>query len=80
MTTPPRLAPLLAQFDYAWERRAQRLEGLTDGGYFWEPVPGCWNVRPRADCRTSDWAGGGEWVQEFELPDPEPAPFTTIAW
>jgi hypothetical protein len=80
MTIPPRLAPLLAQFDYAWERLTQRLEGLTDAEYFWEPVAGCWTVRPRAACRTSAMLGGGAWVQELELPDPQPAPFTTIAW
>jgi hypothetical protein len=23
-----------------------RLDGLTDDEYFWEPAPGCWSVRP----------------------------------
>jgi len=23
-----------------------RLDGLTDEEFFWEPVPGCWSVRP----------------------------------
>jgi hypothetical protein len=25
-------------------------------------------------------AGAGEWVADFAFPEPEPAPFTTIAW
>jgi len=63
MTTPPRLIPLLAQFDFARERLANRLAGpagdsgdgvriaiagLTDGEYLWEPAPHCWSIRPRA--------------------------------
>ncbi|BCM65238.1 MULTISPECIES: DinB family protein [unclassified Streptomyces] len=63
MTTPPRLGPLLDQFDFACERLVGRLRGpvmdsgdgtdtpvgpLTDEEYLWEPVPGCWSVRRRA--------------------------------
>ena len=32
--------------DYAWQRLLDRFEGLTDEEYLWEPVPGCWTVRP----------------------------------
>ncbi|MEU0740827.1 DinB family protein [Streptomyces sp. NPDC006134] len=61
---PPRLAPLLEQFDFARRRLVERLAGpvvdsgdgteiqvapLTDDEYFWEPVPDCWSVRRRAD-------------------------------
>ncbi|MEO3813241.1 DinB family protein [Sphaerisporangium sp. B11E5] len=64
MATPPRLVPLLAQFDFARERLAGRLAGpamdsgdgtevavvpMTDEEYLWEPVPGCWSVRRRPD-------------------------------
>ncbi|MFF9281758.1 DinB family protein [Streptomyces griseosporeus] len=64
MTTPPRLSPLLEQFDFARERLTARLTGpvmdsgdgsdtkvgpLTDEEYLWEPVPGCWSVRRRTD-------------------------------
>ena len=49
MTIPPRLAPLLAQFDFARERLAERLAGLTDEEYRWEPVPGCWSIRRRLE-------------------------------
>ncbi|MEU8970713.1 DinB family protein [Streptomyces monashensis] len=63
-TPPPRLSPLLDQFDFARERLLRRLTGpvmdsgdgtdtrvepLTDDEYFWEPVPGCWSVRRRTD-------------------------------
>ncbi|MGW1596490.1 DinB family protein [Streptomyces sp. NPDC002343] len=64
MTVPPRLLPLLEQFDFARERLAGRMAGpvmdsgdgtdtpvgpMTDAEYFWEPVPGCWSVRRRGD-------------------------------
>jgi len=80
MTTPPRLGPLLAQFDFALDQLVTRLGGLSDAEYFWEPVPGCWSIRPRGQQRTTGVRGGGAWVLERETPDPEPAPFTTIAW
>ena len=54
---------------YATMRR--RLDGLGDDEFWWEPVPGCWTVR-RTDA--------GRWAADYELPDPEPAPLTTIAW
>ncbi|WP_406416997.1 DinB family protein [Streptomyces sp. NBC_00873] len=64
MATPPRLIPLLQQFDFARGRLADRLAGpvmdsgngtdvevppMTDAEYLWEPVPDCWSVRRRAD-------------------------------
>ena len=57
-----------------------RLEGLTDDEYFWEPVPGCWSIRPRARASTALAAGKGELVIDFEFPEPTPSPVTTIAW
>ncbi|MFB7668547.1 DinB family protein [Kitasatospora sp. NPDC056138] len=63
MTTPPRLVPLLQQFDFARKRLTDRLTGpvmdsgngtdvevgpMTDQEYRWEPVPGCWSVRQRS--------------------------------
>ncbi|WP_392668215.1 DinB family protein [Streptomyces sp. LN785] len=64
MATPPRLIPLLQQFDFARERLADRLTGpvmdsgngtdievppMTDEEYLWEPVPDCWSVRRHAE-------------------------------
>ena len=59
---------LADQLDYHWTNQLRpRLEGLTDEEYFWQPVPDCWTVHP----------DGGI---DFTFPQPEPAPFTTIAW
>ncbi|MCV7431864.1 DinB family protein [Mycolicibacterium bacteremicum] len=59
---------LADQLDFHWENQLRpRLEGLRDEEYFWAPVPDCWTVHP----------DGGV---DFAYPQPEPAPFTTIAW
>ncbi|HLS46363.1 MAG TPA: DinB family protein [Ornithinicoccus sp.] len=71
----------LEQLTWHWEAQARpRLEGLTDAEYLWEPTEGSWSVRPRADARTAQAAGGGELVIDFEYPEPSPVPLTTIAW
>lgn len=56
---------------------------LTDEEFFWEPFPDSWSVRPRADCRTRNPFGSGEWVADFDgrlaaLQWQEP--LTTVAW
>ena len=74
-------AQLTEQLRFHWDIAARpRLEGLTDAEYFWEPVDGCWSVRTRGESTTPIQAGAGEYVIEFEIPEPEPAPVTTIAW
>lgn len=99
MATPPRLIPLLKQFDWARKRLADRMAGpagdsgdgvsieitgLTDDEYLWEPVPGCWSIRPRAagpGPGATVLAGAGDWGRDSALPaHPWPPPFTTIAW
>jgi len=74
--------PLLRdQFEWHWRGAARpRLEGLTDEEYFWEPVPGCWSVRPRGTGNAPIEAGRGDLTVEYASPQPDPAPFTTIAW
>jgi hypothetical protein len=57
--------------DEVWRRLRARVEGLVDDEYLWEPAPGCWTIRRRAD---------GTWTADGTLPRPEPEPFTTIAW
>jgi hypothetical protein len=76
------LAPHLAeQLTWHWDRQLRpRLEGLTDEEYRWEPVHGCWNVRPRGTSTTSVQAGTGAFTIDFEHSPPQPAPVTTIAW
>jgi hypothetical protein len=55
-------------------RLADRLRGLDDAEYLWEPVPGCWSVRPAEDGWRADTAADGT---HFAA---DPQPFTTIAW
>jgi hypothetical protein len=80
MPIPPRLRPLLMQFDHERNRLATRLVGLTDDEYLWEPASGCWSVRRREQTEAKHPYGGGGWVIEFERPEPDPPPFTTLAW
>ncbi|WP_280257954.1 DinB family protein [Nocardia wallacei] len=74
--------PLLReQLRWHWSHQLRsRLEGLTDDEYFWEPVPDCWNVRPRGTGTAPVQAGAGAMTIDFAFPPPEPPPFTTIAW
>lgn len=59
---------LADQLDFHWSNQLRpRLQGLTDDEYFWQPVPDCWTVH----------RDGGV---DFVYPEPEPTPFTTIAW
>lgn len=56
--------------DTVWARTRQRLDGLTDDEYRWEPAPGPWSIRVRPDGTPfHEWA-----------PIVYPDPFTTIAW
>ena len=61
---------LLRQFDLQWN--LDQSGDLTDEEYLWEPVPGCWSLRPTGP--------GGRGEIEQGWPDPQPAPVTTIAW
>ena len=82
MTTAPDYpALLLEQLDFHWQHQLRpRLDGLTDEEYLWEPVPGCWSVRPRGTSSAPVLGGSGAFTIEFAYPEPEPAPVTTIAW
>jgi len=57
--------------DYTWQRLIDRLAGLTDEEYFWEPVAGSWSIRAGPD---------GTWTWDFAWSEPDPPPVTTIAW
>jgi hypothetical protein len=67
------LGPLLIdQLTFYWDTHLwPRLGGLTDEEYLWEPVPGCWSLRP---------ARHGGFRLEGRRPEPSPPPVTTIAW
>jgi hypothetical protein len=74
-------AALLDQLTFHWDTTLRpKLDGLTDDEYLWEPVEGCWSLRPRAQARTPMVGGSGDLVAEFAFPEPEPPPVTTIAW
>ena len=52
---------LLAQLEWHWSNQLRpRLDGLTDDEYLWEPVPGCWSVRPRDEATAPTTAVPGE--------------------
>lgn len=68
MNTTTRTDQLVEQLDFHWRTALRpRLDGLTDDEYFWEPVPNCWTVHP-------------DGAIDFTYPEPDPPPFTTIAW
>jgi hypothetical protein len=74
-------AELAGQLESHWQDQLRpRLDGLSDEEYFWEPVPGSWNVRPRTDATPPDAPGSGDYTVDFAFPQPDPAPVTTIAW
>ena len=65
------------QLSWHWQHQLRpRLEGLTDDEYFWEPVEGCWNIRPR----HGTGPGAGEWTADWADPEPPVPPVTTIGW
>jgi hypothetical protein len=66
-----RVQLLLHQMDGVYARLRERLAGLTDDEYFWEPAPGCWTIHRDES---------GAWVADYAEPDPDPAPVTTIGW
>ena len=75
-----RLGLLLDQYDTSYQMLRERLEGLTDAEYFWEPTPSCWRICRRSEAKTAQVGGKGEWVMEYEPRDPQPPPITTLAW
>ncbi|PRX44917.1 DinB family protein [Prauserella shujinwangii] len=82
LTTHLTWNPLLRdQLGWHWTHQLrERLVGLTDDEYFWEPVPGCWSVRPRGTSSAPLQGGPGAMTIDFAMPPPDPPPFTTIAW
>lgn len=64
---------IVNQLEFHWDTLLRpRLEGLTDDEFFWEPVAGCWSLRPGPN---------GGFVLDGGRPGPgEQPPFTTLAW
>jgi DinB superfamily len=64
---------LRRQWRASADRLDRRLGGVADAEFFWEPAGSCWTVRP-------DPSRAGRYVIDYEEPEPEPPPLTTIAW
>ncbi|MDQ2838941.1 MAG: DinB family protein [Actinomycetota bacterium] len=74
-------AELLDQLDGHWTHQLRpRLAGLTDEEYFWEPVEGCWNIRPRGEGQPGLAIGRGPFTFDLIRGVPTPGPVTTIGW
>ncbi|NUS92832.1 MAG: DinB family protein [Nocardia sp.] len=72
---------LREQWEWHWNHQLRaRLTGLTDEEYFWSPVPDSWSVCPRGSSSAPIQAGAGDFTIDFAFPQPDPPPFTTIAW
>ena len=61
--------------------------GLTDEELLWEPMPGCWSVRPVEESKTATPFVVGGWEADFDTPLVMAAidgkaiePLTSIAW
>lgn len=64
---------LTDQLDRHWRTQPRpRLDGLTDAEYRWEPVAGCWSLRPRGEETTPMAAGDGGGA--YERPTGRSAP------
>lgn len=59
------------QFDLAARFLDSVLDGLSDDECRWEPAQPCWTVRADAT---------GVWHADWEQPEPEPVPNTSIGW
>ena len=76
-------AQLVDQLEFHWDGHLRpRLEGLTDAEYHFSPAPAeqTWDVRLRGTGTAQMRAGAGDFTIDFALPEPRPAPLTTIAW
>lgn len=72
---------LTLQLAWHWDSQLRdRLAGLSDSEYFWEPAEGAWNIRPRGMSGPTQPVGSGRYAIDFAYPTPDPAPVTTIAW
>ncbi|MGW1979817.1 DinB family protein [Streptomyces sp. NPDC001889] len=69
--TSSRAALLVRQLDLVWSLFEHHRAGLDDPACFWEPAPGAWTVR-RGEA--------GRWVADWQVPEPDPVPTTSIAW
>ena len=69
--------------EFMGERSSRVLIGLSDEEFLWTPIERCWTIRARRVGETpgsSTCVGRGDYVLDDATEDPDPPPFTTIAW
>lgn len=71
---------LLDQLSTTVEIASERLAGMSQEEFLWEPRPRAWSIRRREDAVTTQPIGPGEWVLDFERPEPDTPSVSTIAW
>ncbi len=72
---------LVSQLEWHWDSQLRpRLDGLTDDEYFWAPAADSWTISRRGESTAPISVGAGEFTVDYAIPEPEPAPVTTIAW
>ncbi|WP_207930254.1 DinB family protein [Streptomyces hainanensis] len=69
--TTPRVALLTGQLDMVWALLDYHLPQIDDAACHFVPNPDSWTVR-------QDEAG--RWVADWQVPEPEPVPATSIGW
>ena len=67
---PRAMAMVGGQLGFSWMVLADALAELSDEEWAWEPAPGAWSVRRRAEAeerpdRAHHLVGAGEWVAEW---------------
>ncbi len=70
---------LRSTYQASCDRLHKVLDGIGEAEFFWEPVAGSWTVHRRSQPSAVS-TGTGEWVLDYDPTEPQPAPFTTIAW
>lgn len=82
---PTAMAMVRGQLGFSWMVLADALAELSDEEWAWEPAPGAWSVRKRAEAqarpdRAHHLVGAGEWVAEWPPDDGSDDRTRTIAW
>jgi hypothetical protein len=62
---------LATQLEEGYRMIRDRVDGLGDDEFWWEPAPDSWTIRQRPN---------GRWAVDYAEPDPVPPPMTTIGW
>lgn len=79
---PTAMALVRGQLGFSRMVLESALEGLEDDEWLWEPAPGAWSLRPRADVQTTadHVVGAGDLVLEWPPDDGTDNRTRTIAW